>query len=483
MNWLCKLTGLNKRLLWALICCVIFAVAIRYAAVTPVQAQSDNYGWAEPILLFSGKGTIYDPTIVADQEGGLHAFWRWVEPDTEATGYELLYYSYWDGVTWSFPIDIVAGKTVNGPSAVVDRMGVIHLIWQGDENRLYYSQALVGEAISAHAWRKPVVIGLSSPHSQIALDDTGKLHVVYPGPNISELYYLASSDGGDTWSLPTNIALMTTGRSLANFARMSIGDDGAIHVVWTEFQSPDAWPPVGLFYARSTDGGITWSEAIELAGGGYNQVNVAVVGDKAVHVVWNGQAGVHGRYHRWSADGGRTWSPTLELKSSRHDGSTGVPPLAVDSSGNLHTLIIDNGCVVHLAWQDEHWTEPVCVSQWASGTSIFTEEQDMTISGGNWIRAIFWDGRHRLWYTARQVDTPDIPPEPFLSTVPIAAPTWSPTLEVTDNITLTRVTFSNDLALEDKSVSPTTPLAWGALLATIFISIVVVSRALLIRSH
>jgi hypothetical protein len=190
---------------------------------------------------------------------------------------------------------------------------------------------------------------------------------------------------------------------------------------------PDGWPPVGLFYARSDDSGQTWSAVTQLADDGFNQINVAAGSNNIVHVAWNGMAGIHGRYYRWSADGGMTWSETTSLNTAGTAGSSGNPPLVVDSLGTTHLLVIDAGCVLYLYRQINVWSEPDCISSRAVGASDWIETPDMTIVGGNQLYVVFWDNRERLWYMTRQLDAPSLLPALLPTTKPTSLPTETST--------------------------------------------------------
>src|SRR6185295_10758085 len=132
----------------------------------------------------------------------------------------------------------------------------------------------------------------------------------------------------------------------ADFTRIAISPQRTLHVVWTEFEFPQAWPPRGVFHARSTDGGRTWSAPTELAGKGFDQVSIALVDDQTIHVAWNGMAGVWGRYHRWSSDGGATWSAATQLFSA--GGTEGPPPLLVDAARRVHLITTHDSSAWHM---------------------------------------------------------------------------------------------------------------------------------------
>jgi hypothetical protein len=397
--------------------------------------QTSLDGWSEPVVLFEAEWGIHSPVVVSDRAGGLHLFWRYVEASNPTQTTELNYYTYYDGTTWSTPVDIFAADYLAAPSAATDGSGFVHLIWQGSSEQLQYSRAAITSPISAQSWQPPISLATANVNAHLLSDHTGRLHVVYPGRGSSGVYYRTSHNAGLSWSSPVNIAAASQNQVSANFTRIAMGVDNTLHVVWTEFLLPEAWPPIGLFYARSEDGGQTWSEVTQLAEEGYNQINVAAGQENTVHVLWNGMAGIHGRYHRWSDDNGQTWTATETLNTAGVAGSTGTPPMVVDNAGVLHALVVDGGCLLYLAWQADSWNAPTCISQLAAGATTFIEQPDLTISQGNKLHVVFWDSRERLWYMSRQTDAPRSPPLPLPTAVstPLPTPTPLPMATVTPN--------------------------------------------------
>ncbi|MDQ4069706.1 MAG: glycoside hydrolase [Actinomycetota bacterium] len=116
----------------------------------------------------------------------------------------------------------------------------------------------------------------------VAIDRrTGALYVVYQGivGPTSKPYFLASTDGGATWTTP--LAMVDDGPpSEANqyYPGVSVAPNGRIDVAWHDFRNdhfsrtravpnelvpnPERWSDV--YYSWSTDGGATWSENVRV---------------------------------------------------------------------------------------------------------------------------------------------------------------------------------------------------------------------------
>ena len=395
-------------------------------------AQTRDGGWSTPTLLFkvpqADHPVIGTPLVVAGADGSVHVFWEYDVPeDASQPAHSAIYYTRWDGKSWSRPVDIVDAPTLHLSSAAIDRNGYLHLMWQSFLGRLYYSRAWEGDATSAAKWTRPVPVDTAYVDGQAVADSRGWLDRVYARPRHLGPYYQVSKDGGATWSFPVNVARSSDDATATDWVRLAVTESGTLHVVWTEFALPNGWPPTGVYYSRSEDGGKTWSSPVQLAGPGYDQINVAVAGESTVHVAWNGMAGVHNRYHRWSSDGGRTWSAVSQVITGG-GGSEGPPQLAVDSAGALHLLTTSDSRVWYDAWQDGSWAAPQYVPTGDEigippvGTPIDSKMRDLEGAGmairGNRLYAVFSDRRSEqgvtyVWYTTKTVATRNVPPVAF----------------------------------------------------------------------
>jgi len=126
-----------------------------------------------------------------------------------------------------------------------------------------------------------VPAGGISPDLAVGAD---RLHIVYGRKG--NVYYASSADGGRTFSEPVRVA---GGKSSATVGhergpRIALGKDGTIHVVWLGSQG------VEVFYARSTDGGQHFSEPRNLAAEARGADGASVAADDTgkVYVVWLG---------------------------------------------------------------------------------------------------------------------------------------------------------------------------------------------------
>lgn len=424
---------------------------ILMVATLRLQAQGPAR-WSQPELVYETMNSIDAPSLAADVAGVVHLVWREYPPETDIVQGELetIYYASDMGGNWGQAWDIIAMSEVVGPTIATDSNGLIHLLWSGPNSTLYYSLAGVQSATTAQGWVEPVAIATANQNAQIVVGPDDRVHIVYPGTFSSGVYYIYYDADRDAWSSPVNIS-PTTGASVsADYTRLAVGRDGALHAIWTEFELPDGWPPTGVYYSRSTDIGETWSRPIELAGPSYDQGVVAIDSAGQVHVSWNGVVGVGGRYHRWSDDGGLSWSSTSAPVEVGQGGTEGPPQLVVDSGGTLHMLTTFNGCAYYLFWVDGVWSQPECISGATAMASGWIEQPALTITNGNMIHAVFWDERARLWHTSLDTGTP-----PLIEFRPVAEVVETPTSVTETAIEIPVATASPNLDLSDLAPAAT----------------------------
>ena len=171
-----------------------------------------------------------------------------------------------------------------------------------------------------------------------------KVHVVWEDNrdiDWYDAYYKRSTDGGATWG--GDIKLSTSGLA---FGPSVAATGDTVHVVWDGLPSETPGEPLEVYYARSTDGGVTWDSVTRLTNATEDyawQPAVAAAGT-SVHIAWydgrNGPANPAEIYYKRSTDGGATWGSDTGLsvgdsKQSRH------PSIAVAGPG-LHVAWYDN---------------------------------------------------------------------------------------------------------------------------------------------
>lgn len=328
----------------------------------PGQGQEISPKWEEAVNISHSLNPSESPSLAVDPSGRVHIVW--VE---SVDGEALIYYSTSeDGNSWTAPLDILltpGGGPAYIPVLKADGDGYLHIVWKG-AGSVFYSYAYAPAAASAHAWSEPQPIspaGHSPNFPDLAIDEQKGLHVVYAHPvgNDSGIYYLHSAGRAQSWSPATTVYVNPLEDRMVDKPRLTVAPDGTIHTVWVEYDYPNTFPPRGIRYARSTDGGKTWSRAISLADGPYDDPAIVVRGIREVHIVWSGTTSDRFKFHRWSADGGRNWSEVW--RNTELGGFQGRPALVVDGGQHLHWLqsgsifAASNDGVYYNLWNGVGW--------------------------------------------------------------------------------------------------------------------------------
>lgn len=397
-----KLSSTCIRLLWS-----AFVLVIWMFRVTPGYSQELPAGWSPPVSIFRTAGSVASTpmALVPDQMGRVHLLFPHQPDEDTATGID---YMLWDGVQWSPPVNVLVnpdGSSSQVVRAAIGQDDMIHVIWLGGNNRLYYSSAAASQAGSAHSWLTPEPIAEALPtEAGIAVAPDGSVWVAYADAIISETISLVGLEAGRGYW--TNAATISTSERdvFPGEVGLVIDDQGRMHLTWTTILKPDAWPPTGVYYARSLDHGETW-EARRIAGGDYGQAGVAVPSTDEVHVFWSSTVGGDGTFHQWSLDGGETWSnPSRFIERG---GFSGLPSFGVDSTDNLHYL---RGSAVYAEWGDGNLSpvqtitsDEVC----QQGKISCGERAMIALTTGNRLHAVFETDFNQLWYTFRELDAPE----------------------------------------------------------------------------
>ena len=216
-------------------------------------------GWSEPYRLSSDAGKASEAYLVADQYGYVHCFWTETLFANQRT---VIKYARFDGTTWTKPNDIyVASSGIRNVSPFVDQQGILHIAWaEGLIGPAYYTYAPANNALSAQDWAKPIQINVPARTVYLRVDSKGVFHILYiDQTEEAGVYYIRSEDKGITWSEPVWLDPDILPGHIPDSLNFELDENDGLHAVWFYGARELGATPDWVRYTHSLDGGHTWS--------------------------------------------------------------------------------------------------------------------------------------------------------------------------------------------------------------------------------
>lgn len=321
--------------------------------------------WQRPSTIFDIQAEVSSTQLLSDSQGNFYALWIQKDVPNRANpqGQTLqrIYFAGRVDNSWFAPSPVLRSQQgdVDLMAAALTSNETLLTVWWGEQDRaLYFSRAPLERAFIQGEWLEPVVLPASAGNYasvDIAVGPSGAIFVVYSVAFNEErgVYLARSDDGGKTWDSPV---LIFNGQAAAwdrvGDASVSVSTRGTLHVIWRRqlISSPEAG--LGLYYARSEDGGETWSQAQTVLDGGVLWGGLVETSTGQLYRVWqtpSDQQIVIGS--QISADDGITWSPPLTVLNT----AEALLPfqLLADQSGRVHLLQLtknSSGLVFLMHW-------------------------------------------------------------------------------------------------------------------------------------
>ena len=276
---------------------VLLALFLFLKTSVPARAQT---AWSDSRQISDGLNTAIVPSVTTDSKGYLHAVWMEIDPLIEDwwDGNENpgIFYSKWNGDTWSTPLRISAntGKSAAMPAIAAGSNNTLFAVW--DEQ--YYN-----------------VTG--NPEGQIM--------------------FSTSLDGGNTWSSPDGtISDATEGTDLWNFSpRIAVDSNNIVHVIYNKTQY-GVYPQRNEYYYNRKNG--TWAGAVKISENFVNaqHASLAVGPGSTVNVALWTETG-----KLYKKNSGVSWDPAVMIRDVVQGDNfryPQYPKLIVDGNGRQHVV-------------------------------------------------------------------------------------------------------------------------------------------------
>ncbi|MDH3284860.1 MAG: glycoside hydrolase [Acidobacteriota bacterium] len=273
------------------------------------------------------------------------------------------------GVDWSERVELASGEAhqgpwrmnrsdfrwVDDPTVTIDDAGGIAVAWvdQSRKDILFQSYSPDGKA----RFEKPVNVSRTPqvfswlPKMVVPPGDPERVYVLWQeivfsgGTHGGEIFFARSTDGGRTFHDPVNLSNSIAGDGKGRLTRRH----------WHNGSLDLALGPMGTLHAvwteyegtlwasRSFDGGKTFSKPVRIAGGGTpaRGPSLAIAADHTVHVAWAVGEDPSADVHvATSKDAGRSFGRPRRVFESA--GHADAPKITVDGNGTMHLVYAES---------------------------------------------------------------------------------------------------------------------------------------------
>lgn len=392
------------------------------------QAQQAGSQWSKPVDATLGSGAENGSFAVLLCDQYQNAYLLIAEQSTSGAAilYRNDVEGSWsiprDVVATADEVAFGLGATID------NRDDSLHAIWlnrylSGD---LIYTRASLRASADPRSWAAPLTLANSVDWAAIQADARGTVHVVYGATDASgidhNIFHIKSEDSGLTWSEPVSAYAGSTAVPSIIRPEIAIDERNRLHVgLSINSNEYGVYSEVG--YVQSADGGQTWSAYKQVQTMGTTFQGVAWIspfafGDDEVHLTWHDPR----RMHAWSTDGGQTWHGPIEIMPLAA-AFGGRNFLTKDSGGVLHVVTGVADGVFSAAWDGAEWGTPEQIDT----RYIDPHGQSILACQGNQLHVAFYDrtGDNKTWYATRLVNAPHINRQPMPTATPQPTPTVS----------------------------------------------------------
>ena len=257
-------------------------------------------------------------------------------------------------LSWSANVRInreISGADQRNPVVASAPFGTLYAAWEDNRNGdydIYFSRSTDGGL----TWGPDVKVNddagtADQREATIAVSDAGIVYLSWEdfrNGARADVYFSRSNDGGVTWSENVKINDDSDSADHVN-PTLAAGSSGRIYLVWQDNRRSGS-ADFDVYFARSPDGGTTWLPNVELdvhsGAAASNWPAIATGPSQQVYVAWHdSRRGNWDIYFTRSTNEGGTWDANVRLNDDSGAADQFMPALAVGPDGT-----------VYATWQD-----------------------------------------------------------------------------------------------------------------------------------
>lgn len=454
----------------AILICMLLLPSVMGTRSVFAQTPTDQPTWSEAIDLCTTQKCWF-PRMTSDRDGNIHVVWgSWGGSDAvteQATN--TIYYTRYDGKDWTEPVDIIIAPAVEGTVEIGDIFvtpdGILYLAW-GSDGTVYVSYVAVELATNAREWTTTVIDEGTRP--RLAFDeDKNYIYCIYvltlrdetdSSEQPRQLYNImvTYSDYHElNWQERSSIFELRTKNATAVVSNVLVGQDGTVHIVWSENTLQSNWLGASIWYARVTNNETVQATIAKLSGPtdaksphqAYPFLTECPNGD--LFAFWsNGVGSDVGRYYTFSYDSGQSWEPVENAFAGEISGLTGMPGIICTNDKIEVATSAFSGIDILTGVRFSTYDRKE--NTWAPLESIEVknhpgEHPSLALTNGNRLHLVWNDyDSAGIMYSELTLDRQAEHPQGFIKPSGIVEVQTPTAIHVTDTPTPTPISFHNE---------------------------------------
>jgi hypothetical protein len=446
---------------------------------------------------------LLSPKVVADNQNRAHLFWSKSDSLAADSLGKSIYYAVRQEEQWSPAAEILLSSSGKAEQidAAIDSNNQISIVWSGGQGgEIFFSSADYSQAFIPESWSSPLVLPSPLPvgsSPDILIDENDGIYVSYAIPLNEQrgIYLTKSEDGGETWMEAVQVFdAQQADWGMVDQPKLAITESGDLHIVWTRYSLPTGEGPLGLYFASSSDAGLTWTEPSQVVDSPVIWSDIVGIGENTIQRVWQ-QRGSGGStiWHEQSTDNGQTWERIAPV--SVFGEIVANPDLSADQAGQLHLLLVvrtgvDTYGLQHWVYDGLSWSAETSndlqfspVTEIRSLGSDFSDFGNMNVVLLNSDLSVDGNPVYQMIFTNHRVEVLEVQPTPVLQATPTSTPTPVATPTVVRTEPAPTSEAGNDTPIDFTDNQGNSDIStWIGIIAPVAIGlIVVVVIALIIR--